>query len=476
MDGRLTSGYTFVIHEVTNSEAKFWVGALKPSVAKPHHWRLQIKNQQGRIEKQIRGTDNWLRPFDRLNKRFYQVITAKGLQPGTKYTVEFQSRVEHEYQVLETAYFSTLPSKLPGSNKAPFTVGVGSCFYTRHDGGRVGQAYQALYEHKALSPDIKFLTGDQVYLDIGMGWYPLNVSDTQDRIADDYAESWELLRSVLRRGGTWMLPDDHEFWNNYPYLKGFNPYLITLDRNEKFRKRWESAAAQAISTVQQVKTVRLFDIGSDLSFCVADLRTERWDGGFISSENFNQMNQWASNLKTPGVLVIPQPLIAKKGDKNDYSLPHWEEQYNALIQSLASCNHDVIVLAGDVHYGRVAEVKLGNSKGRLIEVITSPLSNLSELNGIAAAKPNTRLKNFPVSKIPDVPQNKIKYRKTVSTESKWWDIRYPVRRTTEHFMTVDFQKVDGKITMKIHAWDVRNRGNLRGLPKSNFTPVKYVLR
>jgi len=475
MEGRLTSGYTFVIHEVSNTEANFWVGALKPSIAQPHHWRLQVIDEQGK-RKTIAGKGEWQRPFDKLKKRFYQVITAKGLKAGNKYTVEFQSRVEGTYRVLETAYFSTLPDSIPDKNNAPFSVGVGSCFYTRHDGGRVGQAYQALYDHPVYSPDIKFLTGDQVYLDIGLGWYPLDDSDVQDRIADDYAEAWELLRSVLRRGGTWMLPDDHEYWNNYPYLYGFNPYLVTLDLDSKFRKRWERASKLGVDIVQQVKPVRTFDIGSDLSFCVADLRTERWDGGFISTENFELICDWAKNLSSPGVLVIPQPLIAKKGDKNDFSLPHWQEQYNTLVQSLVSCDHDIIVLTGDVHYGRIAEVKLGNSKGRLIEVITSPLSNLSELNGIAASTPETKLKNFPVRKITDVPQNKIKYRQTVSVQNKWWDIRYPVKRTTEHFMTLDFQKVNGKLTMKVHAWEVRNRGDNPKKVKPNFKPINYTLR
>ena len=476
MAGRLTSGYTFVVHEVSTTQVKLWIGALLPSIAKPNNWRLQFKNSTGEVVKQLKGGSDWQRPFDKLKKRFYQIVTANDLKPGTKYIVEFQVRIERKYEPAERAYFTTLPTALPSSNQAPFTVAVGSCFYARHDGGRTGQVYQSLYEHPTLSPDIKFLTGDQVYIDIGMGWYPLNTSDVQDRIADDYAQSWELLRSMLRRGGTWMLPDDHEYWNNYPYLQGFNPYLITLQRNTRFKNRWENAAKQGVSIVQQVSSIRTFDIGNDLSFCVADLRTERWDGGFLSNENFQQLSHWAANLTTPGVLVIAQPLIAKKGDENDYSLPHWETQYNTLIQNLANCGHDIVVLTGDVHYGRIAEVKLGNSAGRLIEVITSPLSNLSELNGIAAATPDTKIKNFPVKKIAGVPQNKINYRQTVSTESQWWDIRYPTRRTTEHFMSLDFSKVDGKISMKVNAWDIRNPGKFKGLPKRNFRAINFRLQ
>jgi len=476
MGVRLTSRYTLVVHEVTNKSAKIWLGALIPSLAKPHNWRLILKDAQGNKIRTLNRTDGWIRPFNKLSKRFYQIVNLSSLEAGKHYSVDFEARSEKKYRVLETAFFSTLPNRIPNNNQKPFTVGVGSCFYTKHDGGRVGQAYQALYEHKQLSPDIKFLTGDQVYADIGLGWYPLNETDVQDRIADDYAESWELLRSLLRRGGSWMIPDDHEYWNNYPYLEGFNPYLVTLDLNKKFRQNWEKAAKMGVDIIQQNKTLRFFDIGKDLSFCVADLRTERHDNGFLSDVNFQKLCTWAANLQMPGVLVIPQPLIANKGDDVDFSLPYWKQQYDELIRQLANNNHDVVVLTGDVHYGRVAEVKLGNSQSRLIEVITSPMSNLSELNGYAASGPVTKNRAFPLKPIMGVPKNKIHYRRTVSTESKWWDLRFPKRRTTEHFMTLGFQKNAGQISMTVNAWDARNIVKSTGLPKRNFSPVVFKLK
>ncbi len=476
IQGRLTSGFSLVVHEVSAKDVKLWIGALKPSIAKPHLWQLILKDDKGKEISKLHYEGGWdKRPFDKLAKRFYQVITLDKLKAGKEYSVDFNARSEKQYKNIETAYFSTLPKKIPDNTKKPFTVATGSCFYPRHDGGQTGQSYQALYENEKLKPDIKFLTGDQVYLDIGMGWYPLNSVDAQDRVADDYAESWDLMRSLLRRGGTWMLPDDHEYWNNYPYLRGFNPYLITLDKNKSFRKRWEHAANQGVFNVQLVKPIRIFDIGKDLSFCVADLRTQRGDNGFIQESHFKQLSDWAKNLKMPGVLVIPQPLIAKAGDKNDYSLPYWKKQYDTLIQDLASCNHDIVVLTGDVHYGRVAEVKLGDSKGRLIEVITSPMSNLSELNGIAAAKPEKNIKKFPPKPIEGIPKRPIKYLRTATTESRWWDLRYPVRRTTEHFMTLEFHKTDGNLQMKVNAWNARDRVPATGLPKRNFRPLTFKL-
>lgn len=470
-----TSRYSLVIHEVTNSTAKIWLGALTTSVARPHVWRLRVFDKKGNELQSLDRGNIWKNPFDQLSRRFYTVETIEGLEPGQEYVIHFESRSEQQFHVLERGYFRTLPSKLPTNSQKPFTICVGSCFYTKHDGGQTGQAYQALYENKQYSPDIKILTGDQVYVDIGLGWYPLDSHDVQDRIADDYAESWELLRSMLRRGGTWMLADDHEFWNNYPYLKGFNPYLVTLDLSRSFRERWEHAAKIGVSVVQQIVPIRTFDIGDDISVCVADLRTERWENGFLSTENFQRLSDWAKNLSKPGVLAIPQPLIVRKGDDNDYSLPYWRKQYETLLESITECGHDIVVLTGDVHYGRIAEVKLGNSQGRLIEVITSPMSNLSELNGLAAGTPYKDEKYFPINPIDSIPGRRIKYRRTVTTEGKFWDLRFPRERTTEHFMTVGFQKSKGQITMKVNAWKVRDFPKNSKLPRKLFKELEIQL-
>ena len=477
MGVRLTSRYTFVVHEVAQNSATLWVGALISSLGMPNHWRLVVINNKTAAERKMKFEGGWERPFDKLNKRFYKVVTLRNLEPGVSYTVRFEARSEMRYELLEEAFFDTLPNRLPIQHQQAFTVGLGSCFYTKHDGGRAGQAYQALYEDAKHRPHIKFLTGDQVYLDIGLGWYPLNHSDTQERIADDYAESWELLRSMLRRGGTWMLPDDHEYWNNYPYLKGFNPYLVTLDHSRSFRKRWVRAATCGVENVQMIKPVRTFDIGPDLSFCVADLRSHRTDHGFIDEQNFNQIIAWSQNLQSPGVLVIPQPLIQPKGDDSDHNLADWQQQYSALVQALADCGHDIVLLSGDVHYGRVSEVKLGNSANRLIEVISSPMSNLSELNGIAASEAKLKPRMFPTIPVAGVPKNRVTFHRKVSTESKWWDLRFPKRRTQEHLMTLSFSRVQGGVKVTTQAWRVRELAKNKRLPKNDFSrPFSTILK
>ena len=207
MGKRLTSGYSIVVHEVTTSSVKLWLGALTPSMGKPRNWRLVLRkcNTEKQREKEsgqeIRTenySNEWKRPFYDLDKRFYTTKNLQNLKAGVHYIVEFDVRSNHEWETVEKVFFTTLPNRLPSSGEKPFTVGIGSCFYTEHDGGDAGQAYESLYNNENLRPDIKFLAGDQVYVDIGLGWYPLNESDCQDRIADHYADSWKYLRSILR--------------------------------------------------------------------------------------------------------------------------------------------------------------------------------------------------------------------------------------------------------------------------------------
>lgn len=261
-----------------------------------------------------------------------------------------------------------------------------------------------------------------------------------------------------------MISDDHEYWNNFPFYEGFNPYLITLKLNDSFRSRWKKAAQIGVSVIQQVQPVRIFDIGSDISFCVADLRMERSESGFHSQESHEQLLAWINNLSTPGVLVIPQPLIAGKGNKSDKNLPDWD-QYKDILLSIEKGKHDIVVLTGDVHYGRVSQVIVGKSKNKLTEIITSPMSNLSEINGIAASTPDLSAKKFPLVSIDGMVKNNINHLGKVTTESKWWDLRYPVKRTHEHFMTVEFYRVNDKIKMNVNAWHAREMVKRTGLPK-----------
>ncbi len=136
------------------------------------------------------------------------------LTPGTEYKVEFSREVrsapggsiadsdEFVWQTLRTGLFTTLPGSLPVQGKGKFTIGLGSCFYNDRDGGRAAESYKRLYElgSPETRPDITFLVGDQVYLDIGFDSLSMIPDEIRERAASDYAMHWQALGSIFSRG------------------------------------------------------------------------------------------------------------------------------------------------------------------------------------------------------------------------------------------------------------------------------------
>ncbi len=484
----MDSKWTLVIHDVGLDHATIWMGTLHSSLAKPARWRVAYTTGRETRHRYISGKSNWSRPFSDIGKRFYHVLTLKGLKPGRRYEVKFERPLsdrwkthfreewnalaaESRWETLATGWFDTLPRRIPKVGRNPFTIGLGSCFYDSFDGNSVSDAYSALYDKdEKHRPHLKFLTGDQVYLDIGLDSLSRDEGDIRDRIADDYANNWAALRGVLSRGGTWMLPDDHEYWNNYPFYKGLNPYLFML-RDKKVHDTWLKAARDGVKNVQRCPSVATFSVGSDLSFCVADLRSQRNQSDrFISHANFDKIVAWAEGLKSPGIFVSPQPLLVEPAGGEDWNLASYTKQYEALLQALASSGHDIVVLTGDVHFGRIASVPLGDGPGTLHEIISSPLSNLTWLNGLATNKPS-KIRRFPTVSISGMRARPVTYPQrnwAVSTVNRLLDLRYPRVRTREHFMTLGFTRRPNRhIKLEVNAWLVRSFS--AGKPKKDFT-------
>ncbi|MCL6417766.1 hypothetical protein MIB92_19060 [Aestuariirhabdus sp. Z084] len=482
-----TSRWSMAIHRVSTDSAEIWVGTLFPTLIMPRRARVRLFEGDNLVRTKTIKKSDWKRPFSRTKQRFYALLTFTGLEPGKSYSVRFDRFAELSglsendgWQHLRNGYFDTLPARLPLSTGKPFTIGLGSCFYNHRDGGQAAGAYQALYErgqnHK---PDITFLTGDQVYLDIGFDSLSLDADEIRQRIGDDYAEHWRALGGILNRGGTWMLPDDHEYWNDYPFYDGLIPQLLAL-KLEKVRKVWSKAAKEAVKRVQRSSVVEQIAIGKDLSFCIADLRSYRSRNRFIGTADFDRIIAWAETLKCPGILVSPQPLLVETSS-SERNLRSFEKQYVRLLEALASSGHDIMVLSGDVHFGRIATCKLGNNGAKLIEVVSSPLSNLTYLNGIATSTPSHVPGSFPPKEmsVQGWPSSKVNYASQfdVSTKKGWLFSAYPKARTREHFMTVSLQRTPDKgVNVTVDAWRVRERTKQKNLPVKDFSkPFKVTL-
>ena len=475
-----TSKWAIAVHRVGTTTAEVWVGTLYPTMKMPLRARVRLESPDGRVRTRTIRKPQWKRPFRKTDQRFYTVVTFKSLLPDTAYKLRFDRFVEASgdiidarWQALRNACFETLPARLPAANERPFTIGIGSCFYDHRDGGQAAGAYQALYERGAPKqrPHVTFLTGDQVYLDIGFDSLSWDENEIRQRIADDYAQHWRSLGGILNRGGTWLLPDDHEYWNDYPFYDSLIPQLLAL-KIDKVREAWAAASKDAVRNVQRSPVVETLAIGDDLSICFADLRSHRSKTQFLPNAEFEKLADWAEALDSPGVLVVPQPLIVENNEV-ERNLRSFPGQYGRLVRALGASGHDVVLLSGDVHFGRIATCKLGTNGGRLIEIVSSPLSNLTYLNGIATAKPRHVPTHFPGKDftIPGSFSHRVRYAShfDVSTKNGRLFSAYPKDRTREHFMTVGFRRSKrGRVLLSAHAWRVRERGDPRNTPVPDF--------
>ena len=473
------------------------MGTLFPALKMPERARVRLFQEGREVRSAVIRREDWRRPFRGMQRRFFTVVSFRRLRAGSEYRVEFERRVEANseagiaggWQPLRSGSFRTLPERLPEKGDGAFTVGLASCFYNHRDGGRAAAAYRALHERGSpnVRPDITALTGDQVYLDIGFDSLSLVPREIRERIADDYALHWQALGSILSRGGTWMLPDDHEYWNDYPFQDSLIPALLAL-KLPHVRQAWKRPARDAVRNIQRSPVVETFSLGTDLSVCFADLRSYRSAGAFLPEAPFRKLLDWARRRACPGVLVIPQPLIVKRNNV-ERNLRSYRKQYGELLDALGSVPHDVVVLSGDVHFGRIAGVAIGNQGARLIEIVSSPMSNLTGLNGVAANVATDRPENFPVvTAARDLgwPRRKVNYYKDGTGRGRFfvpsrkgrWFSAYPKGRTREHFMTVSFCRADqGAIELTADAWLVRERKGPRNLPARSFIrPFRTILK
>jgi hypothetical protein len=479
-----TSKWAIAVHRVTTTSAEVWVGTLFSTLIKPKSARIHLIANGEIVQTKYIRKSNWKRPFSFTKKRFFSLQTFDNLQPNTSYTLCFERYIYPEEKTLpigwvplRNGYLTTLPEEIP--EQSSFTVGLASCFYPHRDGGRAAEAYQAIYErgHKDIKPDITFLTGDQVYLDIGFDSLSRDPDEIRERIGNDYADNWQLLGGILNRGGSWMLPDDHEYWNDYPFHDSLIPQLLAL-KLQSVRNVWTKASKDAVKNIQRSPKVETFNIGNDLSFCLADLRSYRSKRNFLPPSAFKQLIDWAKSLTSPGVLVIPQPLIVNVNN-SERNLLSFTTQYKQLLEALGSTGQNIVVLSGDVHYGRIASCPIGDNGATLTEVISSPMSNLTYLNGIATAKPEFTPEQFPhYDYLPDGwQQHTVNYYNdfSVSTKKGFLFSPYPKERTREHFMTVGFKKVNGKLQMTVNAWRIREHDPDTYLPNSDFERAYRVL-
>jgi hypothetical protein len=433
--------YLVVPHEVSASTATIWIGAIDEPLS-----ASQIRLVSNLGEHTLAATwEHWVSQ-EGTHHLDYQRATITGLQPHTPMTVQLLVNGQPQAD----ARLSTLPPQLPTLEEKPFTVLLGSCFCKREDAeGAVGRTYAQL--PSGSRPDVKILCGDQVYIDDPWAhylWHTHDIPELEVEFFRNYRDTWlqeSGFRQLLTQGANYFCPDDHEYWNNAP-----NAATVIRDTwSRSGRQEWFTTARQFYQMFQNPAPSTTLTV-APLSFLIADTRSNRSSNqtDFMQQTDFQAVAQWIQNLPGPGVLVVGQPLFSEKagflsGTFGDWNLSDYS-QYGELARVLAQSPHSIVILTGDVHYGRIAWCTL-ISGGELIEVISSPMSLVDQLaEGSWEEAPNL----FPPFILPGVVRAQVH---TLEEET--------FSPTTSHFLTLEFAATGARVRMTVRLWPVGRHGS-----------------
>jgi hypothetical protein len=289
-----------------------------------------------------------------------------------------------------------------------------------------------------------------VYLDDPATHFLWHTHDKDELLAEhftNYTRTWLQegvgggFRGFLQDGANYFSSDDHEFWNNAPSWAS----LIRDSWTAEGRENWMGVALSLYEAFQTDKTFTTFDIGN-LSFFIADTRMKRSadQTTFMQAGDIAALEAWVGRLRGLGVLVIGQPVLSGKagwsGNLTDWNLPDYT-QYGDLVRALDRTQHSILILTGDVHYGRVARCQL-RPEVELIEVISSPTSLVNKLVG---GKWNAAPPRYPAFDVPGTSG------RLVNTDANF-------TLTDNHFLTLGFSAISQRTRVLIKAWPIVGEG------------------
>ncbi|WP_395695187.1 hypothetical protein [Nocardioides sp.] len=319
------------------------------------------------------------------------VVDLTGL-PAGPHEVRVTASAPHVPPVGSTLTMRAVPTEVPRDGSS-FNVLLVSCFYRGGDkAGRAGAVASALTGLDR--PDVVLTVGDQVYLDQP----PLIGTFDDERLAATFAQKYRDnfvgttgYAALLRTAPVAGIPDDHEYWNNYPH-----PSPMTLQtlvhRGDLDHNPWRRAARAMYDAFQlaapDTYTYR-FDV-PPLSFFMMDNRTFRDPDAkhTMRPGDLDLYRAWVAEAiadrLVPVLVTGPSLVQPGKGwwgrllDRNFADYGDYRDIVGGLSE-LARHGRGALALTGDVHYGRVADVRLlgtapdaGTPIGWVREVISSP--------------------------------------------------------------------------------------------------------
>lgn len=484
-------GFLLVPQRVSATTATIWIGAVNETVraAKVElefsdgvkSDSLVLDGSEWQTWKSFRPLD-WKLPAEGVPRHslHFQRVTL-GLQQGLKMRAKYDLSLRVDGQIMDCqARVTTLPAALPTTGEKPFTILLGSCYYQPNDKdhGLVGKTYYHIPEDER--PEIKVLCGDQVYLDNP----PKDVTYDARRPFGDptsmrniffekYCTNWFHsigddggFNRLLTDGANYFCSDDHEFWNNAPDI-GIVGLFNTLFTGQ--REWWFSESTELFRAFQSPTPFMTLAV-DPVSVCIADTRINRHPGRerFMDDDDLDALGIWINKLSGPGVLVLGQlilapyvdpakfwdfPAILKKfmmsgfswnvlvdhvSARFDKGLPDYA-QYIKLIEILKSSKHSIVILTGDVHFGRIALCHLNKDLGtKLIEIVSSPMKVVTGPAG-----------QIEVEDASDAPTDLFEIEETIKFAEK-----------REHFVTIEFLAGDdAAVSMSVKFWPILGAGD-----------------
>lgn len=364
-----------------------WVGAFGAEAAPALQWTLD-----NAVAQPVAMGDNWA---DTENGCYTQVFEfTEGVTAGRLHRV-VATGPEGVQGNLETR---ALPERVPdAASDSFFNVLLVSCFHFGEDkNGRAGRLISRLPAR--WRPHLTLLLGDQVYLDIPtLMIYQDKEAWLREKFGGDYSNNW---RSAAGKNGYWdilsaapsvSIPDDHEYWNNFPHPAP----LLPLSWDDDGRKRWRKVASDLYDAYQRPFSGSKATVQIDvppLSFLLIDSRSDRQENGSraLLENALEEVQAWAARVASSGwfgVVATGQSLLAERHAR-------WRKQvvdsgmadhgdYAGLVKAisdLAAQGRPVVLLTGDVHWGRVVKGRSQPSGAvALYEVISSPSSLLTQV-------------------------------------------------------------------------------------------------
>ncbi len=366
----------------------------------------------------------------------YAKTVVDGLDSGTTYRVE----VKRGDELLTDCRGTTLP----GPETTTARLMFGSCHGVSADRVKAGVRASFLNSaHGRLSaaadgPLYQLWLGDQLYVDDPWkhGWKPTidphREIITRYRVALGLTAHPSALSAILAKGSNHFIPDDHEFWNNYPRASMATLPVHTASRVAAQVKRyffnrsesphpyhhgaWGRTAGAAFMAFQSADTAGFDEFAPEVSpsavqtidfpsatVAMVDTRWHRTmalrdvsgRARFLLDDDFDRLTTILERDHLV-VLGLAKPIIGALSPNGWFneSLEVGPEDYRAQYRRLwaalnrrADRNLPTVVLAGDVHH-HTARTALD---GRLAEFVCSPMALIDSLD---------KLEMVPISGLP----------------------------------------------------------------------------